>query len=372
MEHARVEQFLDLVYETAVQPDQWGAVLGSLGRMIGAPSASMIRQDEATGAGDAVRWNIDPLARTVYYSYFGTRNVLHNTPDPAATIRRWKPAVLTDEDKLPKDSLLRSEYYNDFMRRFDVHSVMMIRIAVAGMDTVTINLNRPRRLEAYNAEELSLARRLQPHLIRAYQLSQKLAGQRRVGEQLADWIERSPHGFVLLDETGAIQHMNNAARSFLAEPEGLRTEAGCLTACRPAIAAELAQLIARAAAADAGVRSAGSLAVSTGRRHLPLSVNVVPLTPGANRGVVVCISDLETGANLREQNLRRVFGLTAAESRLALALFDGATPREAADAFGVSRHTVHSQLASIFLKTGAARQSDLIRLMTRAAAPEAS
>jgi DNA-binding CsgD family transcriptional regulator len=55
-----------------------------------------------------------------------------------------------------------------------------------------------------------------------------------------------------------------------------------------------------------------------------------------------------------------VFGLTAAEARLALALSMGQDLDSAAAAFGVSRQTVRSQLKTIFAKTGWRRQAELV------------
>ena len=83
--------------------------------------------------------------------------------------------------------------------------------------------------------------------------------------------------------------------------------------------------------------------------------------------VLVCVTDLEAGVSLPQQKLRDLFGLTPAETRLALAIFEGLAPREAAERFAVSPHTVHAQLARIFEKTGVSRQADLVRLMMQAA-----
>lgn len=60
-----------------------------------------------------------------------------------------------------------------------------------------------------------------------------------------------------------------------------------------------------------------------------------------------------------------MFGLTAAEARVALALFEGLTPREAAVRLSISPHTVHVHLAHIFEKTATNRQAELIRLLMR-------
>ena len=55
-----------------------------------------------------------------------------------------------------------------------------------------------------------------------------------------------------------------------------------------------------------------------------------------------------------------IFGLTAAEARLASALSKGQDLDGAAAAFGVSPQTVRSQLKTIFAKTGWRRQAELV------------
>jgi DNA-binding CsgD family transcriptional regulator len=55
-----------------------------------------------------------------------------------------------------------------------------------------------------------------------------------------------------------------------------------------------------------------------------------------------------------------IFGLTAAEARLASALSKGQDLDGAAAAFGVSPQTVRSQLRAIFAKTGWRRQAELV------------
>ena len=63
--------------------------------------------------------------------------------------------------------------------------------------------------------------------------------------------------------------------------------------------------------------------------------------------------------------MRDLFGLTPAEIRVAVAVVEGATPREIADRFGVSVNTVQIQLARVFDKTATHRQTDLVRLLMR-------
>lgn len=82
--------------------------------------------------------------------------------------------------------------------------------------------------------------------------------------------------------------------------------------------------------------------------------------------MVVCISDLEKGGSIPEQTLRELFLLTPAEARVAMALFEGFSPKEAAANLALSVNTVRVHMASIFHKTGTTRQSEFLRLMMHA------
>jgi DNA-binding CsgD family transcriptional regulator len=66
---------------------------------------------------------------------------------------------------------------------------------------------------------------------------------------------------------------------------------------------------------------------------------------------------------LPEEWLQQLYGLTPAESRLALLLAAGNAPKEAAQQLQVGISTVRSQLKSIFAKTDTNRQSELVRLL---------
>jgi DNA-binding CsgD family transcriptional regulator len=54
-----------------------------------------------------------------------------------------------------------------------------------------------------------------------------------------------------------------------------------------------------------------------------------------------------------------LYGLTLAESRVALLLSDGHAPRKIAEIVGVTDSTVRSQIKSVFSKTGVRRQGVL-------------
>ena len=74
------------------------------------------------------------------------------------------------------------------------------------------------------------------------------------------------------------------------------------------------------------------------------------------------LASREDGRNAR---LQSQFGLTQAEARIALHLAAGGSIAGYAAAHDVSPATVRSQLKSIFAKTGAHRQGELIGLIGR-------
>jgi DNA-binding CsgD family transcriptional regulator len=78
---------------------------------------------------------------------------------------------------------------------------------------------------------------------------------------------------------------------------------------------------------------------------------------------VVTVNDPEFDRRRREINLRRRFGLTAAETGLAAEILNGNGRKAAARRRGISDATAKTQLSSIFEKTGTHRQAELVRLL---------
>ena len=64
-----------------------------------------------------------------------------------------------------------------------------------------------------------------------------------------------------------------------------------------------------------------------------------------------------------ERRLRRQYGLTPAETTLALAVAGGAALRDYAEERGVTVGTVRFQMKQVLAKTDCRRQTDLVRLI---------
>jgi DNA-binding CsgD family transcriptional regulator/PAS domain-containing protein len=360
-------EFIDLAYESAADPALWPTALRKFATLTQASSAVLMQVSIDTGLGSGLLTDVDPESERLYNSHFATRNPLQTLyRNPAA---KWTASVFRDEDVLPKAELRRTEYYNDFLRRFDLGAHIIFRLALIGRQSVSLNMLRPHQRDRFEEPQMQLAYAAHPHLMRAFTLGQRFAEARTMGEGLNDWAESSPHGLFLLDETGRILRTNAAGARALSANGGLRSVGGRLTAASPDAAVRLEALIAQAAEP---VRRGGSMTLAAPGRSRPLWLTV---TPGPRRPaallspkpvIIVCANDPDCASQPVERALRDLFGLTPAETRLTLALAEGLSLREISEAFGLSPHTLHRQLAHVFDKTETHRQADLIRLVLRA------
>ena len=121
----------------------------------------------------------------------------------------------------------------------------------------------------------------------------------------------------------------------------------------------------RGDAADTG----GTLSIRRPSGLRPMSVLVLPVhvppgVPGHSRiAAAVFISDPESMIDSNEARLSHLYGLTQAESRLAGKLAQGRSLEEAAGMLNITIETARSYSKRILSKTGAKRQSELVRLL---------
>jgi len=366
------EGFVDRIYAAALDLELWPDVLEQFADMIGGASAALMWQDQITGEGSGLTARADPAMTEQFFGHYARINPLRRSADYVRrALPTWKPHIILDEDQIPKEALVRTEFYNDFFRVFDIHSTVSMGLALDGVVGGTVDVLRPKRRGAFTDDDLTLCAIMHPHFIRAFKLGRKFAAARNLGETMGQILDRSPHGLFILGADGRVRHLNRLAEQMIAAADGVKMIGGRLATTSSEATRRLDALVANAATVDGERRSGGSMALSSPGRRLPLSVLVAPVRSerlsvfGVAPAVVVCVTDLEAGVNLPEQRLRDLFGLSPAETRVALALFEGLDPRQAAERLGVSFYTVRGHLVRIFDKTGTAGQVDLARLMMR-------
>lgn len=358
-------EILDLVYDAAIAPDGWVAVMRRFVDLLGGSFAAIVVQDQVTGNGRSIEAWDDPARRPLYFGYYGARNPLLKIRDLPA-----RPRVFTDEEKIPKRELENTEYYNDYMLKNDMHSLLIARIVVQGRTTSCMNIARSRRSELFGTPEIEMTTRMLPHLIRATHLTERFADAQEWSCGLTRLIDRSHEAAFVVTGSAKVRYMNPAGEALLLKNCGLTVRNGALGAANEHLTSKLRGLIA-AAAETRGERSSGAMVLPRPNHRLPLSVIVNPIRQERfslffeGPWVLVSIADPDAGNSASERRIREVLGLTRTEARVALKLLEGCDTREAAAALGISFYTVRAHLSRMFGKTGTQRQAELVALLTR-------
>ncbi|QXQ07792.1 helix-turn-helix transcriptional regulator [Sphingosinicellaceae bacterium] len=360
-------EFLDLLYAAAVDPQLWVPAMERLADMVGGTNTWLSRVNVADGSGTGITARIDPVMPQKYTAYFAIRNPFANRPHPVRYIRAWTPKIRFHEDFLPRETIARTEFYNDFLQPQDIHASMMIGLAADGLETSVLNVNRP--IDGFNAAHVELAGRLHPHLRRAFDLSRKLGGGIAGGETMMV-LDALEHAVFLIDTVGRITHANEAARALAATGSGLRIDRGILYAVDRKTSRQLDAAICLATASDTERRAGGSVSIAQpGGKDLvalvtPVRGNAAGIFGGAPLAMVA-VSDPAVARDVLAARNQVSYGLTTAETRVAMALLDGQSPREAAARLGVSFQTVRNQLQALYEKTHTNRQSALVLMLSR-------
>ena len=181
-------------------------------------------------------------------------------------------------------------------------------------------------------------------------------------EALLELLDRMNCGAALLDQSGSVVQLNSAAQRCLAKHN---------RSSHPQAGQELqfvTQALRRLLGGPIEIGRLGQsprIIQSSGGR--PLIVYVRTLEKMGDRQAVLTLVDLDECLEPNVNILQNVFSLTKAEARLAGRLACGETIEDIAEEHGVSISTARVQLKSIFTKTGASRQAELVSLLTRLA-----
>jgi DNA-binding NarL/FixJ family response regulator len=181
-------------------------------------------------------------------------------------------------------------------------------------------------------------------------------------------LNRLPTGVVVVDPDTKIVFTNKQGAEFLASRDGLSIgPTGLCRTNKPKETTELARLV--KLAVDGGEHAVPhALSVSREDSDRPLSVVVAPL-PASGLGskvAVLLVSAPERQKMPSPETVSRLFDLTDAEARLAIALGEGHRIEDAAELMGITGSSARTYLKRIFSKTDVTRQAELVRLLLAA------
>jgi DNA-binding CsgD family transcriptional regulator len=178
---------------------------------------------------------------------------------------------------------------------------------------------------------------------------------RRSLESITGMLDRIGCGYLMLDRHKKVVEWNEAAQDTLERQGEAADTAGELSAGLRRLVADVPVHFQPGSLSWVVIRSRGD-------RPVILNETGVIAPDGTS---IVALVDRENTSATNPQTLQRMFGLTSAETQLALRLAQGDAPLEIARSWHLSRTTIRSQLASLFAKTETKRQAELVALLGR-------
>lgn len=361
---------IEMIYDAATNPAYWPVVLEALARRTQSEVASLVLHD------------VRLQSRSFLWSFNG---------DPAllAEDETWAPKnpfiaavgsqirtgwICNSEDVLPSSQAMRTEYFNEYLRRVGVLSHIGACIAREGDVASFLFLPRKIGRQEPGAKDLSFVEALIPHFQRALAIHRRIEGLAIASGAAHEVLDRLPFGVLLFDWRGRALLTNRSADDILKPGDGLALSSdGRLIATSPGAQATLARLIGEACRTGRGKGSAagGTMLVRRPSGLRPFVVLVTPLRllgGAAVAGTPVAaafVTDPERQSDDPRALLRELYGFTPAESGVAWFLFEGRRVSEIADELSISEETVRSHVKRILAKAECRSQGDLIRVLCR-------
>jgi DNA-binding CsgD family transcriptional regulator/PAS domain-containing protein len=350
------------IYEAAIDDERWPGIAQIVASATGVPTAGVWYVDQ--GQVQELSLTEDGLAsQAPYIAHFAK----HDVWQKGLISGPWDRVRLGAE-LFPERELVKTEFYNDFARRYELFRPMCVVTRLARGTFATVSVSRPpgrRLLEEADKRRLE---RLMPHMRRALQLRLAQRGNTRGGQTHAAALDALAFGVVVCEAAGRIVLANKAAEILARDGAGITLGKsgrglGTVVAGESRILAGLIN--------DAASGGPGGIIQLTGRggsAELIALVTPLPRTFALNGSLrqtyaLVTLRSARDSPSFSAETLIALFRLSPAQAEIALAIYDGKTPEQIADERGVAISTLRTHLAEIFVRTGTENQRDLVRLL---------
>ncbi|HEX5959332.1 MAG TPA: helix-turn-helix transcriptional regulator [Hyphomicrobiaceae bacterium] len=355
--------FISEIYAALLGHGDWQVFLSRLTAIMPNGKGTLFYHDAAAGAGAlSLSANMDATSIDAYNRHFGGRN-----PWMAKAMLRPLGLGVRAEQMFPPDQLLRTEFYNDFLRLEGVQSGVGVTIFRERGCNFMLSLMSVPVDDAEGKAAAELLGRLAPHLRQAFAYYRGAKPGGAAPPFVGAITDALTVACVAIGFERSVRWANAAGWRLLTEGSRIGIDVRGRLKAR---SAELREAIALAQAAADRQDGAGTRVLSVRRQNEGETAArvtlVVPALAPFERffaGPVVLLLVEEEPQRVgipTEASLRQAFALTNAESRLALALANGSSLAAAAEGLQISRHTARAHLKSIFAKTQVHRQAELV------------
>ena len=351
-------QLVDRIYESCFAPNIWPEVLDEIGRIAGAPGASLL-----VSQGSTLNWVASPEPRQRAEKIAMEGWLLRGTIVGRLFALRH-PGFLIDVEFFTPEELDHEPIYRDVWRPMGVGWGMATAIPIPTGENATFVLSRRTELGPFDRTAAERLDELRPHLARSVLISARLQLERArvAGEALAALGVPA----LVFDESGKVLSANALIEAL---PDYLRWKAFDRVSLKDKRAERL--LHNAIAALDAEQEGVGvrSFPIRGAEEDTAMVAHLIPIRLSARDIFVHCAGILALTQVTRPQAppvelVQALFDLTPAEARVARSLASGKTAENIAEDGGVSLNTVRTHVRGVLEKTGCNRQAEVIALLT--------
>lgn len=350
---------LESVYAAVAKPETWAAALQQMASATNSIGCLLYPKDQARAL---LRLPISPDLEGFIDAY--VQGAWYEI-DPRAQ-RAWNAVdrgrvLLTDDDLMVDDEVKRwSPYFQDFQLPWKLPGWAAVAFKANGNHWCMVLLRDARHGPPDDRQKPQLIS-LSSHLGRIVELATLVDG--RQSARQADLLEQSGLAVMLLDARGTVTTLTTAAERFVGREIFIRHNQ--LRFTDNEAAGQMTKMLS-ALRANQPLPSSYVAIRRDGQRPILIKITVLPppLFDVFGKGNLL-LRFFDSGTRLRPDGeaMRKAFGLTPAETRLAIELGQEQSLGHIAEKLAISKLTARVQLLSIFRKTDTHRQSELLALI---------
>jgi DNA-binding CsgD family transcriptional regulator len=354
-----LSKVLDRLGEAAVNPEAWRDIMDDICKAVGASAALLLQSDIRTP--DVPRTESIDEGTQFYF-----RNNWHlRDPRAKAFPRMMAGEVMTDLDVMTPEQIRSDPMYNEVLFPFGYRWFAGVGFW-ADSAAWALTIQRTGREGVFEARDKQVLAQLAPRLTETATLATAVG--RVALTSMTDVLNRVRQPALVLNREGTVLRTNEVADSGFDDEIRIR-ERRLVLRDKQAMT-KLDHLISMIRSTPDAVAIPASPILVRRTTKPPVVLRILPVD-GAARSVflgaraMLILSNLVARAAPDPALIGQAFDLTPAESRLTAMLATGASIASASERLGISRETARNHLKSIFSKTGAHRQSELVRLISQ-------
>jgi DNA-binding CsgD family transcriptional regulator len=355
------------IYDAALDPQLWTRALEGSCSFIGGFSSVLYWHDAATESSAILHsFNQNPHYLQLYFEKYLPMNPMF----PAAIF--MEPGLVhTSDDLVPREEFNKTRFYREWCRPQGIVDALAANLERGRTSSALFNIQWGEKDGPLDEGVRHRAGLVVPHFQRAVAIGRLFGEHKAVEAVLTETLDHVDAGVFLVTPKGHLVFVNAVGEAMLDEGKILQRRNGALGA----VAAEADRVLRDIFAAS----EKGDISVGTSGVAVPLSTSptdrwfahVLPLTSGARQNTgsrfdataAVFVRKASLANPTPLEDLAKLYGLTASEIRVLDAVLKVSSVKAIAEMLGISQATVKTHLNRVFRKTGAKRQSDLVKLV---------